>query len=110
MSRRIVLPEWITVLKDRMNFLEDELKKYKKLQAEVSRIDNDVKCLKKLFEEKMKFEVAQGSAMNVPIIAQNNVLAGAKRNVKAGEHSRKSIHTPTFSSESKIIKNRKNSS
>ena len=100
MSRRIILPDWVEKLKDRMNYLEDEMKKMRKLYAEISWLDFDVKSLKRLVEEKKRFETielyAQGPAsQNVPII-------GDVKKIPPGQR-RKNIHEPTFSHEQKIV-------
>ena len=107
MSRRIVLPDWVNALKDRMNYLESELEKMKSIHKEIKKIDRDVKCLRDLVEEKLKIESIAGAGFNVPNIAQQNLLAGAKRTIKPGEHKRKSIHDTTYSYESKITEIKK---
>ena len=103
MSKRfIVLPPWVEELRKQAEALQDRITKIEKRMNEMN---DDLKSLKQLAEEKNSrrdnvaqgIEIAQGMACpNVPIIA------GQKRRLKSGEHSRKSIHELTYSYEQKI--------
>ena len=80
-KRRIILPDWMKELPERCRQLEDDVKSLKAQVRPTSADDN----------------VAQIRAPSPAI------LAGVTRKpIRPLGHARKSIHTPTFSSESKI--------
>ena len=104
MSKRfIVLPPWVEEMRKQAEALQDRITKIEKRMNEMN---DDLKSLKQLAEEKnsrrdnvaeQQVQYIQGQpAPNIPLIA------GAKRKLKSGEHSRKSIHELTYSYEQKI--------
>ena len=84
MKRRIILPNWV----------KDLVIKCDKLEVEVNELKRQ-----RIAENEVKIIVVPEVADNVKPILQPPII---KPKLKAVGHTRKSIHTPTFSSESKI--------